>query len=144
MSDLYDTLRAAVGPGEEYLHLVVFKPREGITDEQIEEIVRRFNALVACKGQEEGILHAAFGKNLDTRKGYTLIELVVFCDVEAFIAWHAHPAHTAFSTWVSGLMAESIGWVTADCLLSDLLPQHIAKFFRSLHQKEVNGDVTVV
>ena len=109
---LYDLLRSRAVPTEKFRHLVLFKPLPGTTDEQLDEIIEDFNALYPLTGgAEAGILIATVARNLDDRKGYTLVEYVEFRDVEAFLAWHAHPAHTEFATRMSKLMDV---WVVGD------------------------------
>jgi Stress responsive A/B Barrel Domain len=109
---LYNQLRVAAQPGQPYLHIVVFRPRPEVTTEALAERLAEFESL---KTITPGIVSAGITKNLDDRKGWTHVEVVVFIDVEAFIAWHAHPAHKAFGT----RMYDVAEWAVADANLME-------------------------
>lgn len=95
-----------------YLHVVSFKPLPNTTEEQIAEIIAQFNKLYdLCGGSSAGILSAFAGKNIDNRKGFVLVEVMVFRDREAFLAFHSHPAHTEFAAAMAKLMDV---WVISD------------------------------
>lgn len=108
----YDQLRAVAEAGMPYFHTVVFRPRPEVTTLQLEERLKEFKPLETLT---DGIISAGIAKNLDERKGWTHIEVVVFRDVEAFIEWHAHPTHKAFGT----MMYDYAEWVVADVNLSE-------------------------
>jgi hypothetical protein len=112
---LYTQLRAAAHPGKPYLHIVVFRLRPEVTIEALAERLAEFETL---KTITPGIVSAGITKNLDVRKGWTHVEVVVFTDVEAFIAWHDHPAHKAFGT----RMYDVAEWVVADANLAEVVP----------------------
>ena len=69
------------------------------------------NLFETCGGEDAGIGMIGVSENLDDRKGYRWIEICLFKDVEAFIAFHAHPAHTAFS---SKMAASADVWIVQD------------------------------
>ncbi len=112
MTPLYDLVRARSEPDVPYLHVVLLKPVAGVTDDQLNEVIADFEALgERCGGVTAGVISAFMGRNIDPRKGYVLIEVVLFRDRDAFIAWHAHPAHAAFAKRMSTLMDT---WVVGD------------------------------
>ena len=116
---LYDQLREKAN-NMPYFHCVMFKPLPGTTELQIGRMIEDFNALyTACGGKEAGIISACAVSNFDTRKGFVVLEVAVFQDVEAFIAWHAHPAHTDFAQRMSALMDV---WVIGDANLEEGIP----------------------
>lgn len=76
------------------VHIVLIKYQPHATEAQRQEIYDRYQVLAEeVGGAAAGIAHFAVRKNLDTRKGVELVELVVFRDDAAFRAFLAHPRH---------------------------------------------------
>lgn len=63
-----------------------------------------------CGGRGAGILYWKVDWNLDQRKGYHLVESVIFTDWDALQAFRAHPNHQG----VFDLMRRIADWVVAD------------------------------
>lgn len=109
---LYALIRAGVPEGYALLHVVAFKFPSITDDEQQVTLMQECAQLFGgCGGNEAGINSLRVAKNIDPRKGYTWVEVGVFASAEAFIDFHRHPAHTAFSTKMASLADV---WVVQD------------------------------
>ena len=109
---LYALLRANSVPAAPVLHIVSFKFRPEVSVGEQEELMAEcFQLEVLCGGHESGIRAFKVKRNLDPRKGYTWVEMVLFQDVEALIAFHRHPQHQQFAQ----KMAQAADvWVVTD------------------------------
>ncbi len=109
---LYALIRAGVPEGMSLLHVVAFKFLPTTDQEQQAALMRECEALFGnCGGNEAGINSLRAMKNIDPRKGYTWVEVGVFASAEAFVNFHKHLAHTAFSTKMASVADV---WVVQD------------------------------
>ncbi|MBV9468924.1 MAG: Dabb family protein [Abitibacteriaceae bacterium] len=75
-------------------HLVWFKLKEGVTEEQQQAML---NALRALKEQIDGIEHIACGEDFSGRSnGYQIGLVVQFTSRQALDQYQPHPIHQAF------------------------------------------------
>jgi hypothetical protein len=75
-------------------HLVWFKLKDGVTDEQKNAMLQTLRAL---KNQIDGIEHLACGEDFSGRsKGFQIGLIVRFSSREALELYGPHPAHKAF------------------------------------------------
>ncbi len=82
-------------------HLVWFKLKESVTEEQKQQML---DALRALRGQIEGIEHLACGVDFSGRsKGYEIGLAVRFSSRAALEEYGPHPAHKAFGEGFSPL-----------------------------------------
>lgn len=73
------------------MHIVMFKWKEGTTEEQISEIKRE---LMQLKGKIDGIIETYVGDDFSTRsKGYHTALCTRFVDVEALRVYTPSEAH---------------------------------------------------
>ncbi|MES2966762.1 MAG: Dabb family protein [Patescibacteria group bacterium] len=94
------------------LHIVGIKPHDTTTKDEVAQAVTMLEQLGdACGGEEHGILGFEVLQNLDTRKGYALVELAFFRDDDALQAFRVHPAHVKFVNF----LATIADWVVLDC-----------------------------
>ena len=109
---LYALIRAGVPEGMSLLHVVAFKFLSTTGEEQQVALMQECEALFGnCGGNEAGINSLRAMKNIDPRKGFVWVEVGVFASAEAFIDFHRHPAHTAFSSKMASLADV---WVVQD------------------------------
>ncbi len=95
---LYELIRKNSDPNKKYLHVVGFKFRDTVPHEDQAALMRECEELrIQCGGNEAGICTLVTKTNIDTRKGFTWVEIGVYANPEAFISFHAHPVHKAFS-----------------------------------------------
>jgi quinol monooxygenase YgiN len=93
-----EMIQANSTAGEVYLHVVGFKFPASVDDDAQAAIMAECRDLATqCGGIDAGILRFDIVRNVDPRKGYTWIEIAIFRDRDAFLAFHAHPAHQAFA-----------------------------------------------
>jgi hypothetical protein len=75
-------------------HLVWFKLKDGVTEEQKQALL---NGLRNLQGQIDGIEHLACGEDFSGRSnGYQLGLVVRFSSRQALDDYQPHPAHQAF------------------------------------------------
>jgi hypothetical protein len=99
---LYDLIRVHSDQKQPYLHIVGFKFKDVVSAEEQANLMQECASLhETCGGIDAGILKLVTRPNIDSRKGFTWIELAIFANPEAFIHFHAHPAHTAFAQKIS-------------------------------------------
>ena len=102
---LFATMTAAFltnKPEEAVRHVVVFKYKEGATDEQIKEITDAFRAL---KDKIPGILSFEHGVNNSPEgldQGFTHIYLLTFENEAARDVYLPHPDHKVFGELLRG------------------------------------------
>lgn len=97
------------------LHVVLFRFCEAVGAEQRAQLLDMLASLgEACGGRTAGILEWAVGPNLDQRKGYSLIEVGLFQDVDALNRFKAHPLHQATAAQISGYA----DWVVGDLVVA--------------------------
>ena len=76
-------------------HIFVGTAREGVTPEQLEELL---NAWRALPGQISEILRMTAGRNISPRDQHYTVALVAdFTDMAAWECYMDHPAHLAIS-----------------------------------------------
>jgi hypothetical protein len=91
---------------------VTYKFPQSTAEVQQQELMDECRKLESlCGGKEAGIMSMAVTPNLDPRKGFTWVEVVLFEDVEALIRFHGHPAHQHFAQQMA---AVADVWVVAD------------------------------
>jgi hypothetical protein len=81
-------------------HVVLFKFKDGTTNEQIKEVVDAFRAL---KTKIDAIVDFEYGTDVSTEnraQGFTHCFLVTFRDEKGRDAYLPHPAHKAFGALV--------------------------------------------
>jgi hypothetical protein len=87
----------ARGKQKEHLrHVVVFKYKQGATEEQIREVTDAFRQL---KGKIEGILSFEHGVNNSSEghsRGFTHVYVLTFENAKARDAYLPHPEHKKF------------------------------------------------
>mgnify|MGYP000406891216 CR=1 FL=1 len=72
-------------------HIVLFKPREGVTEEQVNGFIERLKGL---KDRIDGIVDLQAGKTFtDRSQGYTIGLTVRFTGRAALEAYGPHPEH---------------------------------------------------
>lgn len=109
---LYDLIRKNADPNKPYLHIVGFKFPEHVSAAEQDALMRQCAELHdACGGIAAGIRSLITRQNVDPRKGYTWVGIGVYDNPEAFINFHAHPAHSAFS---SAIAKVADVWVVLD------------------------------
>ena len=97
-------------------HIVMFRFREGTSEESVAEVVAGFGALAHKIG---GITHFEWGANNSPEgkdKGLTHCFMLDFTDAAARDAYLPHPTHVAF--------ANSLGGVVEDVCVFDYAPSH--------------------
>jgi hypothetical protein len=87
---------AGQGPKEQVRHVVVFKYKQGATEDQIRQVTEAFRAL---KEKIPGIVSFEHGVNNspeNLNKGFTHVYLLTFEDAKARDAYLPHPEHKKF------------------------------------------------
>jgi hypothetical protein len=88
------------------VHVVCFKFKEGVTQEQIDEVCKSFAGL---KDKIPGIIRYQAGTNIspeNLNKGFTHCFVVTFKDVAARDKYLPHPAHTEFAKSLKELLGD--------------------------------------
>lgn len=123
--ELYEKIRATARQDRPYQHLVGFRFDRGeeggeapVSEAELTEISERFAAMIEETQKEvAGVYRATMARNVDDRKGWLLLEEVVFLTPEHFIAWHQHLAHQAFAAFMSAVPGAV--WVVLDQSITD-------------------------
>ncbi len=89
-----------------YRHVVLFRFRDHVSDDDVEACERRLLSLADHPGVESFGVH----RSEDTRKGRVVLEEVTFTDRDAYAAWRAWPEHVAAGEQLS----EVADWWVAD------------------------------
>lgn len=88
---------------EHVLHIVVFKYKDGATEDQIMQVTEAFRGLQdkipGIVSYEDGINNSPEGLN----KGFTHVYVVTFEDAEARDEYLPHPKHKKFVELMEGL-----------------------------------------
>ena len=93
------------------LHIVMFRFFVHVGDLDKERLISRLQQLGRdCGGEAAGIIGWHVAHNLDNRKGYTIIELALFSDMEALGQFRAHPCHRAMTEEIR----KSADWIVGD------------------------------
>ena len=82
-----------------FRHVVLFKFKDGTTDEQVQEVVDAFRDL---KNKIDVIQDFEYGTDLSVEnrsQGFTHCFFVTFADEKGRDAYLPHPAHKAFGRW---------------------------------------------
>lgn len=117
---LYDLVRQNAAPDAPYLHVVGYSFLPTTTPEQIKKVKDDCVLLYEkCGGHDAGIISWTVADNVDPRKGFVLVEIAMFSQREAFIAWHAHPEHTAYASEVAQIADK---WIVLDVVTTEPVP----------------------
>ncbi len=115
---LYTFIRDGVPSDADLLHIVTFKFKADVTEEEQIAVMAECAALhKLCGGAKAGIKSFSVRPNIDQRKGYGWVEVGLFAGPEAFINFHAHPDHVAFGQKIAGLAEH---WVVSDVAINPL------------------------
>lgn len=89
-----------------YRHVVLFRVRDDVPDDAVDEALRRLDAL----GQAPGVLEWTVRLSDDTRKGRVIVENALLGGREVLESFRAHPLHEQSSE----VMREIADWWVAD------------------------------
>ncbi len=90
------TVAAQIGDKPVLKHIVLYKFKDSLTQEQVDEVIKTFNALPS---KIPGILDYEAGTNVSKEgksEGLTHSFVLTFKNMEDLDAYIAHPAHQAY------------------------------------------------
>jgi len=107
--DFYDM----VFPPEALHHVVLIKFKDGTPDSVKQDIYDRYQTLGDdCGGRDAGILSWMVKKNLDLRKGISLVEIAIFTDSDALQKFRVHPKHVE----IADILQHVADWFVGDIM----------------------------